>query len=52
VNGMMETYAKAVPLIEFSGPTFIARILQNAKAFATENAAKDTYTVVMILTDG
>ena len=52
MDGLLDTYAKAVPLIEFAGPTFIAKLLESARVYAQENASKDTYTVVMVLTDG
>ncbi|CAD8210187.1 unnamed protein product [Paramecium pentaurelia] len=52
MEGILQAYIEAVPNIVFSGPTFIANVLNKALQFAKENAQKNTYTVAMILTDG
>ena len=52
IEGLIEAYRKAVPLIEFSGPTYVSNILKNAKKQAEIYEKNDIYTVGIVMTDG
>jgi hypothetical protein len=50
VQGMLDAYGACLPQISLSGPTNFAPVIEQAKRNAA--AAANTYTVLLILTDG
>jgi len=54
VQGIMDAYAYAIRNVELSGPTYFAPLITEACKVAEMNkqAENDTYTILLILTDG
>ncbi|OMJ84219.1 hypothetical protein SteCoe_14706 [Stentor coeruleus] len=52
VQGLLDAYRKALPLVNLSGPTLFKNIIENVIAVAKSQPPHAAYHVLLILTDG
>eukprot|EP01133_Synstelium_polycarpum_P013427 gene13427-15823_t len=54
VAGVLDTYYNNITLVDFSGPTYFAPIINNAARMASKDQCQEAqkYTILLLLTDG
>jgi hypothetical protein len=52
MDGIMQIYNYALPLMKLHGPTLFGPVIDYAISIATANINKFIYSVLIILTDG
>ena len=52
IPGILKAYRESFPRLKLSGPTIFSNVIQTVSAMAASEVGNQTYTVLLILTDG